>query len=235
MPLTTDQIQSLLPPIVLSVGAILPFLVSSPPFSVQERARVLLLCLMTLVIWLGYWLAYAFGDRPFFSLELTGGLVLLALIMLLIIFFIAQQPAKVAVDDKGNQKVDDNGKPLRIASIDRPIWLWIYLGALFLLSVAAAFYIGPKDRIIVQIELDPNLVLSHSQVSKVEEDAGLAPITVHFSKMQEGAELLLTQGEFKAVKQFLVEVTKPDKSRINLIAYPNSKIELLKPALDNIS
>jgi hypothetical protein len=101
---------------------------------------------MTLVIWLGYWMAYAFGDRPFFSLELTGWLVLVALIMLLIIFFVAQRPAQVAFDDKGNPKIDENGKPLRIASIDRPSWMWIYLAALFLLSVAAAFYVGPKDR-----------------------------------------------------------------------------------------
>jgi hypothetical protein len=225
---TAEQIQSLLPPIVLSLGAILPFLIASPPFAVQEKARVLLICLMTLVIWLGYWMAYAFGDRPFYSLELTGILVGFALVLLLLLFYAAQRPERQVVDQSGKAKVDESGSPIKQALIDRPIWLWVYLAALFTLSIAAAFYVCPKDRVIVEVELDPGIGTG-AQVVRLAEDTGFDPVGLTFQKREMGAEFMLTKAEFEAVKKFLVDARLSDGSNKHLIADPKFKTELLKP------
>lgn len=224
--MTAEQIQSLLPPIILSIGAILPFLVASPPFSVQERARILLVCLMTLVIWLGYWMAYAFGDRPFVSLGTTGILVALALVVLLVIFFVAQRPEKPGV----------NGRPARRAPIDNPFWMWAYLLALLILSIAAAFYVGPRDRVIVEIEYLPLDDASPGEIENIEEDTGKGtPVTldiIEHGRIKHGskAEIMLTKGEFAAVDNFRVKVNqKSDGKDLNLFAYPARKTELLTP------
>ncbi len=121
--MTADQIQSLLPPIVLSLGAILPFLVASPPFAVAANARVLLICVMTLVIWLGYWTAYAFGSWAFASLTLTVVLIIVALLLFIVIFSVAQRAPTPKKNADGTQIMDSEGKPVMNAAIDQPGWL----------------------------------------------------------------------------------------------------------------
>jgi hypothetical protein len=231
--LKPEEIQSLLPPIILSVGAILPFLIASPPFSVQERARILLVCLMTLVIWLGYWMAYAFGQRPFISLYITGILVLIALALLLTVFHVAQIPAKQVIDDKGNKVSDENKDPVQKAPIDQPFWLWAYLIALLILSVAAAFYVGPKDRVIVEIQYKPFGSEHGGTIEEVDEDTGAgSPLPLDIIKHGSKAEIILTKEEFAAVKMFRVKVAPgPGKEDLNLFGYTAHKTEVLTPSL----
>ena len=83
--MTADQVTALLPPIVLSLGAMLPFLIASPPFAVAPNARVFLICIMTLVIWMGYWLAYLLGEWAFYSLILTVCLIAASFVVFIMI------------------------------------------------------------------------------------------------------------------------------------------------------
>ena len=175
-------------------------------------------------------MAYAFGDRPFYSIELTGCLVGIALLLLLIIFYVAQRPAQQVLDASGKAKLDASGNAIMAALIDRPFWLWVYLAALFILSVAAAFYVGPKDRVIIEVELDPAIAPT-AHVVELREDTGSDPVGVSFHQIRLGAEVMLTKSEFEAVKRFLIDAQLPDGSHKYLIAEPKFKTELLEPGL----
>ena len=228
--MTADQIQALLPPIVLSLGAILPFLVASPPFAVADNARTLLMCIMTLFIWLGYWVAYSFGAWAFASLQLTAVLIVAALIAFIAIFFVAQRPSPKKPESKA---VNVNSGETR-ASIDNPVWLWIYLLGLLTVGVAAALYVGPKDWVIVEFQLpDDQGVGKVTRISKVVSgpSVNLDPI-----ESKGITSVMLPKAEFDAVKKFIVTI-RSGAAPVNQSpvreydAFPENKGELLRPGL----
>lgn len=227
--MTPDQIQSLLPPIVLSIGAILPFLVASPPFAVAANARMLLICVMTLVIWLGYWTAYAFGSWAFASLILTVILITVALALFVLVFSVAQRPATEKKRQDGTVDMGSDGKPIMTAAIDKPGWLWAYLGGLLAVSVAAALYVGPKDWVLVELEL-PSANGSQS-ITKISKAVGVNP-SVSLDRI--GNSVMLPKPEFEAVSEFLIDVKQQSsagESFAQFSAFPANKSELLRPGL----
>ncbi len=236
--MTADQIQSLLPPIVLSLGAILPFLVASPPFAVAANARVLLICVMTLVIWLGYWTAYAFGSWAFASLTLTVVLIIVALLLFIVIFSVAQRAPTPKKNADGTQIMNSEGKPVMNAAIDQPGWLWVYLMGLLAVSVAAALYVGPKDWVMVEFELPKDSSKSAREIKNISKviGAGSPSVTLELIGHGEDITIMLPKTEFDAVERFLVRVdttppTGGSPTSSQLDAFPGNKGELLRPGL----
>src|SRR5215469_6268085 len=134
-----SEVKDLLPPVVLSLGAILPFLVAAPPFAVPTNARVLLSTIMALTIWTGYWSAFALGEVAFSTVWIPVTLVLITLVIFAFLFHVAQRPPApkmrriLETDGQGHsvcKKVpvlDTNSQPILAAQIDEARYLWLYL------------------------------------------------------------------------------------------------------------
>jgi len=229
-----DQIQSLLPPIVISIGAILPFLVASPPFAVSANARMLLICIMTLVIWLGYWTAYAFGSAPFASFTLTIILIAIALSLFLVIFFVAQQPSTQKRGPDGSAVKDADGNPVMYSAIDRPGWLWLYLVGLLAVSLAAAWYVGGRDWIVVEFELPKDGLSGKPDITVLESVKDGRPVSLDPIK-KNPVRIMLTRAEFEATEKFQITTQKPVPSATPMTrqydAFTKYKSERLIPSL----
>jgi hypothetical protein len=67
---------------------------------------------MTLVIWLGYWIAYILGEWTFFSTWVPVITISLALILFAVIFHVAQLPARAKLKRLDTGQNDPQGKPI---------------------------------------------------------------------------------------------------------------------------
>jgi hypothetical protein len=234
--MTNDQVAAILPPIALSLGAILPFLIASPPFAVASNARVLLVCIMTVVIWMGYWMAYLLGEWAFYSLFLTVGLITAAFVLFICIFRAAQLAPIPKISSNGTFIKDAAGQPITEAAIDRPAYLWLYLAGLILVSVAAALYVGPQGRVIVEFEIAGVLNQPTPVVQSVSRDIGSTSYVTVDHHIRSGKALcMMTKAEYERVSQFVLEVdpTPADSSdaRETMVGSPTDAMELLKPGL----
>ena len=75
-------------------------------------------------------------------------------------------------DKAGAPVIGDDGKRVLEAPIDRPGYLWFYLAGLIFISVAAALYVGPQGRVIIEFEVPAASNGSKPKVISVARDVG---------------------------------------------------------------
>jgi hypothetical protein len=209
--LNASELKDVLPPIVLSLGAILPFLIASPPFAVANNARVLLISIMTLTIWIGYWTAFALGEPAFSTIWIPGVLVAATLAIFSVLFHVAQRPATpktttvFQTDEHGQSSCktvpakDANGQPILEAKIDEPIYLWIYLIGMVLLSVAAALYVGSREEVIVELALDTETNSFNPKITEVLEEVPKMPsLSLNIYRLAGVTVVILPKAEYGA-------------------------------------
>jgi hypothetical protein len=252
--MTAAEITSLLPPIAVSLGAILPFLVASPPFAVAENAKVLLACLMTLVIWMGYWIAYIcgdiFGDWIFFEGQVPLWIIVISAIQFAVVFRAAQRPPEPEMHwekkDVGDKQIDaqvptldKDGKPVVKAAINSPGYLWLYLSALVCVAIAAALYVGTKDHVVVELyppgddasNLQKELPVIKREIVSSGSALNAPPVPLRVRQTGSSYTVMLTLAEYNTVEKFHVETVDKLGNNVEYVADRAGAVEELKAGM----
>jgi hypothetical protein len=219
-----SEIVPYLPPIAVSMGALLPVLISKPPFSVAENARVLVSCIMVLIVWLGYWAVYLPASRSF-VLWWLGPLGLLASLGVLgVVSYAANRPSP--------PNAAGQTEPAR--EIDRPRYLYWYGIGLFLLAATAAIYTGPRGQVRVELDLtlspEDSLIEVYS-VKRVRKAGNPVPVdspSTHGKRIQ----FLMDAEEFSGADEFQVDILVQMASKTEprtMHAPVADKLKLIRP------
>jgi hypothetical protein len=225
--MSTEEIKNLLPPITLSLGGVLPLLIGSSPFSVPENCRALFSSILVLVVWLGYWMAYMFGEWPFLTNWPIVGLICVGAALMLAVLEAGQRTVST--------KPDETGKNVPRLAIENRKYFWVYVLALLSISVAAALYAAPEGRVLMELNFPndenapkPNWkVAGVTRIEKAATEGGSEPwIALHHEETKEGTKCLLTAEEFAKTKEFRVWTIETKEAKSGQAAKKDNEIPM---------
>jgi hypothetical protein len=199
-----NQIIKILPPIVLGIGGILPVIIVSSQSVFAEAPKTLLCIIMILVVWIGYLGALMSWQRLLFDDRITLAFLVVALVCLIWVL-LGSFPSKDIPDASGQERsrMRRAWKSLVKMAIPTPnraptTYFAAYSIALLAVSVTAALYVAPKDRVVIRIELPVKV----SVVELIRQNAD--PLRVWHKRERGGVKIVLSHDEFGAAKSFII-------------------------------
>jgi hypothetical protein len=200
-----NQIIKILPPIVLGIGGILPVIIVSSQSVFAEAPKTLLCIIMILVVWIGYLGALMSWQRLLFDDRITLAFLVVALVCLIWVL-LGSFPSKDISDASGQERRSRMRRAWKsLVKMARPApnraattYFAAYSIALLAVSVAAALYVAPKDRVVIRIELPVKVRV----VEVIRQNAD--PLRVWHKRERGGVKIVLSHDEFGAAKSFII-------------------------------
>lgn len=206
--MTSDEIAKILPPISLSLGGVLPLLIGNPPFAVPDNCKALFASILVLVVWLGYWVAYMFGEWPFLTNAPIVVLIACSTLLMLVVLWAGQKPP-VSRPLPDETVVQDK-------EIEKRGYFWIYVLALLLVSVASALYAAPDGRVVLELDF-PNGKdgpASNWTIAALVRNENDTLISLNHRDNKYGTKCLLTTEEYGKTSEFQVVVNEPGRTTL---------------------
>jgi hypothetical protein len=215
----SPAVEKLLPAILLGFGGVIPLLIAKPPFAVRESLRPLMAVVFILVVWATYLASYMLFTKWFYSYKITLWLLLGAVIMFFVIYFLLRPAA------------DETNKP-------GPWMFLLYCAAISVLAAAAANYVGPKDCVVIDLKItDPEKNAVALPISEVGYSIDQEKYYLKITASSDGSSSTLMQSSlFKKLTTLRIElcaspksaggkklkdIYEVDKNRLQLILHPS--------------